>query len=85
MKITNETRLESYINRPVSRQREILSILERPMSAREVMIALNYHDMNQIRPRMTELMEQGLIETIGKATDPMTGRKVAIFRRVENV
>lgn len=85
MKITNETRLESYINRPSPRQREILSILERPMSTREVMIALNYHDMNQVRPRMTELLEQGLIEAIEKATDPMTGRKVAVFRRVENV
>lgn len=84
MSITKETRRESYVVRPTTRAGLILAALETPKTARELMIALGYHEMNAVRPRITELMDLGLVEASGKIYDPVTQRNVAVFRRVIN-
>lgn len=82
MTITEETRFESYIQRPI-RSSEILGILgDREMTARQILQESKYDDMNCIRPRLTELKAQGKIAAVGKALDLATGRKVAIFKAI---
>ena len=81
--ITKETRREAYINRPVSRANQILGVLEdREMTARQIMAKLGYHDMNQVRPRLTELMSEGKVEVVGKAYDMATKTNVSVYRRI---
>ncbi len=48
----------------------------RPMTDREVCSALGYKDMNAVRPRMTELIQQGVLIECGKVRDYLTGRRV---------
>jgi predicted HTH transcriptional regulator len=80
--ITKETRLESYIARPI-RANEILELMgEEEMTARQIMQKSKYSDMNAIRPRLTELKALGKIEAVGKAYDKATNRSVAVFRVV---
>ena len=61
MSITEETRLESYINTPTSeRKKMILSILgDKQMTARMIAYALGFRDLNAVKPRLTELKKEG--------------------------
>ena len=81
--ITNETRFESYIQRPVTRCDEILAVMgDRPMTAREIAYALGYSDLNTVKPRLTELKNEGKVIVIGKTRDCLTKRKVAVWRAI---
>lgn len=81
--ITNETRLESYIQRPVRRYDLILECMgEREMTARMIATELGYSDLNAVKPRITELKAKGIIVACGKAYDTLTHRTVATFRKV---
>lgn len=83
MSITEETRLESYINTPTSeRKRMILTILgDKQMTARMIAYALGFRDLNAVKPRLTELKKEGRVKVVGKAYDATTDRRVAVFQR----
>ena len=48
-------------------------------SDREVMLALCFSDMNSVRPRITELLKEGLIEEVGDQEDPITKKRVRVL------
>ena len=82
MSITAETRRESYLLRPTARKEAILNTLgERGMTSREIAYEMGYSDLNAVKPRLTELKDDGRVVAVGKKTDPVTGRKVAIWRQ----
>ena len=87
MSITEETRREAYYESregAQTRRREIYqALLERgEMTADELMAALGCRDPNNVRPRLTELKEAGLIEACGKKKGT-AGRSVAVWRVCE--
>lgn len=83
--IARENRLESYIQRPLTkRQREILEVLgDKEMTARQICQKMRHTDMNFVRPRLTELERMGKVEIIGKAYDKLTQRNTSLYRRVK--
>lgn len=84
MGITEETRLEAYIQRPTPRAREILQVLgDREMTSREIATAMGFTDMNAVKPRMTELKNLGKIKAISKRKDPVTNVRVAVWKKVQ--
>lgn len=64
------------------RYNEILRVLHGVMTAREICEACGYRDMNMVRPRITELVQHGVLEKYGTKYDPLTDRKVTAFRKV---
>ena len=87
MSITQETRRESYrATNTATRKRILLWAFERygPMTARECAAALGYQDLNAVKPRITELCGEGLLEAAGKRKDPVTDRNVAVFKLKED-
>lgn len=81
-----QTRLESWLDRPVSRKEAILTVLRSapaPMTARQVMRALGYSDMNSVRPRMTELWQEGKVGIAGKVKDDVTGKRTVLYEAVD--
>lgn len=90
--VTQETRVEAYqrvkVDRMVRRQ-QILHILEDkgPMTAKQIAVEMKHRgytdndDRNNASPRLTELMELGLVEPAGKTTCIYTGKTVAVFKR----
>lgn len=82
--ITKETRLKSYIDRPVARKEIILEALgDQELTAREVKDKLGYEDFNAVRPRLHELMEEGRVEVVGMAYDAKSKKDVSVFRRCD--
>ena len=65
---------------------EILSQSKGPMSAKDIsmrMFNLGYtlnSDRNNSSPRLTELMQRGLVEQVGKKVCSYTGKTVTIFQ-----
>lgn len=51
-----------------------------PMTDREVMIALRFTDMNAVRPRITELVDDGVLEETSTRNDPITRKPVRVCR-----
>ncbi len=84
MSITRQTRNASYRKlNPLARQAKILEVLgNKEMTSREIATLLGYTDMNAVRPRITELVAMGKIEVCGAVNDPVTGRTVAVYKRV---
>lgn len=92
MSITSETRRESYEALDAATvNRRITGILEgsEGMTAREVAInmfmfnLIPYPVRQAVAPRLTELAAEGVVEAVGKKLDEQTGRKVAVYRLVE--
>jgi predicted HTH transcriptional regulator len=46
---------------------------------RQIMEGLGFRDMNQVRPRCTELVEKGLLVEVGELRCPVTGKTVRIL------
>lgn len=65
------------------RYQMILQVLDGEKTAREICDALGYHDMNMVRPRITELIGRGVVEKCGTTFDNITQRTVNVFRIVE--
>lgn len=65
------------------RYNEILRVLHGEMTARQICEACGYRDMNMVRPRITELVQQEILEKCGTKYDPLTDRKVTAFRKVQ--
>lgn len=63
-----------------TRRKHVLAVYQaRPNEAltdRMVVKALGFEDMNQARPRITELCKSGMLVETGKVTDLLTGKKV---------
>ena len=81
MKITHETRRESYEQLdPSGRKAAILAELERgDGTALEIM--LGFTDPNRVRPRLNELDRAGYIFQVGKRADPITGVNGVIYSK----
>ncbi len=45
---------------------------------RDVMLGLGFCDMNSVRPRLSELIDDGRVLEVGSRPDAMTGRKVRV-------
>ena len=90
-RITRQTRRES--NEKTDRQGMYSMILKElsygDMTAREIGAILYRHGLvlspsrQQVQPRLTELMQDGKIEVVGKRRDSLTKRSVAVYRLVE--
>lgn len=85
MKMTEETRLESYLSRPVTRRESILQVYREsklPLTARQVMTRLGLSDMNSVRPRIAELRDAGKLREACKVFDSTTRKTVCAFEVV---
>ena len=51
---------------------------ERFHTDRQVKTILGFDDMNQVRPRITELIQLGLLEEVGKTKCPITCKMVRV-------
>jgi hypothetical protein len=60
------------------RELKVLQALRyaRDLTDREIVLALGFQDMNSCRPRITELIEKGVLEHSGDKQDPVTGKRV---------
>lgn len=78
-----QTRLESYITRPQkTRKQQILEILgDREMTARMILKRMKHTDMNFVRPRLTEMVKDGILEICGSAFDKETDKNTVMYRR----
>ncbi|RJV96824.1 hypothetical protein DWW15_12970 [Subdoligranulum sp. AF14-43] len=83
MKITHETRRESYEQLdPSGRKAAILAELERgDGTALEIMRRMGFTDPNRVRPRLNELDRAGYIFQVGKRRDPYTGVEGVIYSK----
>ena len=50
------------------------------MHARQIMKALGFTDANTVKPRITELIDKGILEECGSVRDPETGKRVRLVR-----
>ena len=65
------------------RSRAVLSIYRltrRQMTDRECMCIMHFTDPNAVRPRITELIDAGLLVECGKTKDAITGKTVRLVR-----
>lgn len=83
-RIARDCQMKAYKMRPGGRQWLIYGILEEygAMTAREVCIKLGSNDMNYVRPRLTELVQMGKVEIIGKKLDRATDRSTSVYQVV---
>lgn len=93
MKITEETRLESYfLTDSATLRNKVLNILReqgKALSAGEIAHIMHtkklipYPVRQAVAPRLTELVDAGLVTVDGKVYDSETGRNVAAYKVVE--
>ena len=71
--------LEAFL---IGRKKEVYEWLQANGQAtdREIKVGLGYDDMNAIRPRISELVEIGLIKEVGRVLDKKTLRRVRIVK-----
>lgn len=64
------------------RESEILSAFDRlgVLTDRECLSALNYPDMNAVRPRITELIQKGVLSEVGETKCPVTEKTVRLCK-----
>ena len=65
------------------RQEAILDVMEatgRPMTDRDIKNALGLADLNGARPRLTELVQKGILEECGDTKCFITGKTVRLLR-----
>ena len=79
---TQETRFDSYMKTDTrNRKKQILQVLSgKKLTARQICNNLKHTDMNFVRPRLTEMVKDGLLETCGSCYDELTERNVVIFK-----
>ena len=84
MGITAETRRAAHEEikpQKEPRQQQIMEAITEhgPMTVDELMNRLGYYDPNQVRPRLTELKQDGALCVIGKRLSLRSGRTVAVW------
>lgn len=93
MSITSETRREAHENimpEKAERRLTVLNVLRAggPQTAEEIADTLYrqgkipYSSRTFTAPRLTELKERGMVETVGKRESAVSGRQIAIWRAV---
>lgn len=84
--ITRQTRGEAYLKRPVTRKALILQVLKDkgPCTARQIAWWLCANDLNFVKPRLTELRDEGKIRAVKKVLDFETNRNVALWEVVDD-
>ena len=67
------------------RQTHILSIIEsKPfLSDRDILREYGGTEMNEVRPRITELIKKGLVQECGTMKCGITGRSVRVLKAVD--
>lgn len=88
--ITKETRKESYekTDKQPLRMQVLETLGQRSLTAREIATEMHkdgllpYPARAVIQPRITELVEAGMLEAVGTKLDTETERKVAIYKAV---
>lgn len=62
------------------RHQKVIACLRRSLGQtdREVMIALGFGDMNAVRPRISELVEAGIVVEVGNTVCPITKKRVRL-------
>jgi len=55
-----------------------LRLRQSPASDRQIMEGLGFSDMNAVRPRISELLERGVLREWGACTDARTGKTVRL-------
>ena len=63
---------ETFRNRIIN----LLTYTDRPMTDRQIINALRVEDVNNIRPEITRLKQQGVLIEAGKTKCPITGKTV---------
>jgi hypothetical protein len=59
----------------------ILQAADGPMTDREILNSSDeFYDVNSVRPQITRLIKDGIVEECGKTTCPDTGRTVRLNR-----
>lgn len=60
------------------REKAVLDVIHRLKSAtdRDVMVSLGFNDPNAVRPRITELIKEGVLQEVGSSEDVITGKTV---------
>ena len=85
--VTLATRHEANKVDRQKRYAQILAILTRPMTAKEVAVEMfkrgltDSTDRNNAAPRLTEMSKDGRVEPIGKTKCTYTGKTVAVYAR----
>ena len=54
----------------------LLEHMEVGFTDRDIKYHMKFGEMNNVRPRVTELIQQGLLEEVGKTTCKVTGKTV---------
>lgn len=88
--ITKETRKESFekTDKQPLRMQVLETLGQRSLTAREIAIEMHkdgllpYPARAVIQPRITELVELGMLETVYTKLDTETGRRVAVYKAV---
>ncbi len=97
--ITRETRRESYKNPNLKRKTRLIyeQLGDKEYTARELATKMyNTKDeegnrlirtaeRQEVAPRLTELANKGLIEAVNKKYDEISGCKVAVYRKSEEI
>jgi len=76
---TNSFLAHRQLSNKQRRRLLILSIYKNsntPLTDREVAIRAGFKDMNKVRPRITEMKEEGILSEHGKIKSPVTKRLV---------
>ena len=85
----HQNSLEAYWSGQVGefsrREKEILAIFRSKAGTftdREIMLGLGFTEMNCVRPRITELIQRGVLEEVGSLIDNVTQKRVRRVRLV---
>lgn len=65
------------------RRLEVLDCIEqlgRPATDRQIKDRMGFYDMNQARPRITELVQLGLLQEVGSIRCKLTGKSVRLVK-----
>lgn len=84
--ILEQCQMESYHFIKSDTQKRIKMILKAmgsmELTAREIAYKLGFSDLNAVKPRLTEMVHDGMVEVTGKKYDEMTQRKVSVYKAV---
>lgn len=65
-------------NKRAARIYEKYTCTQKAMTDREIADHLGFADLNQVRPRITEMIALGFLRECGKVKDAVTGRSVRL-------
>lgn len=78
--------LEGQTENFSKREQQVLDQVRVLKSAtdRDVMVSLGFTDPNAVRPRISELIKEGLLVEIGHSEDVITGKRVRLVALAPN-